>query len=112
MMTGLVVDILLYILILAAILFGGISVMGLVVFPDPRSRAFTGIRAGILAMALVSLAGICYGMFSWFTTDGMQYVVFTLAAILLFVLVVFLNRITAPAICRAAVGLQEPEKRD
>jgi len=111
-MIDLVMDILLSVLLLAALGFGGISVMGLIVFPDPRSRAFTGIRAGILAMALASLAGICYGLFSWSTTDGVQYVAFTIAAILLLVLVILLNRITASAICRAAVGLQEPEKRN
>ncbi len=44
------VDALLYILLLAAIGFGWISVIGLLLFPDIRSRAFTGIRAGIIAM--------------------------------------------------------------
>lgn len=111
-MIELVVDILLYILILAAILFGGISVMGLVVFPDPRSRAFTGVRAGIWAMTLVSLAGICYGLFSWYATEGLQYLVFTLAVVLLLALVILLNRIVTPVICRTAAPLQEPDNRN
>ena len=104
------VDVLLYILLLAAICFGWISVIGLLLFPDIRSRAFTGMRAGIIAIMLVTAAGICYGLFLWSTTGGMQYLMFVLAAILLFVLVVILNRIAADAICSNVVPVPHPSK--
>jgi len=90
-----VVDVLLYILLLAAIGFGWISVIGLLLFPDIRSRAFTGLRAGILAMTLVTASAICYGLFTWTRDGGMQYLVLVLAAVLMLVIVVVLNRIAA-----------------
>jgi len=64
-MMDLLMDILLTILLLAAIGFGGISLMGLLIFPDIRSRSFTGLRAGILSIALVTAAAIFYGLYSW-----------------------------------------------
>ena len=93
------VDALLYILLLAAVGFGGISVIGLLIFPDSRSRAFTGLRAGIIALALVTAAGISYGLFLWVITGGMQYLLFVLAACLLFVLVSVLNLISSHRVC-------------
>ena len=102
------IDALLYVLLLAAIGFGGISIIGLLLFPDIRSRSFTGLRAGILATALVTAAGICYGIFAWFTVGGMQYLQFALAAILMLVLVVILNRIATGVVCRTAVPAPLP----
>ncbi|MGB8219073.1 MAG: hypothetical protein WCE46_01675 [Methanoregula sp.] len=97
------VDVLLYILLLAAIGFGWISVIGLLLFPDIRSRAFTGLRAGILAMTLVTSSAICYSIFTWTRDGGMQYLMLVLAAALMLVMVVALNRIAADAICRKTV---------
>jgi multicomponent Na+:H+ antiporter subunit G len=102
-MIEIAVDAVLYILLLAAIGFGGISVIGLLLFPDIRSRAFTGIRAGIIAMTLVTASAICYGLFTWVANGGMQYMLLVLAAVLILVMVVALNRVAADTICRNAV---------
>jgi multisubunit Na+/H+ antiporter MnhG subunit len=102
-MIELAVDAIMYILLLGAIGFGWISVIGLLLFPDIRSRAFTGIRAGIIATTLVTASAICYGLFTWTITGGMQYMVLVLAAVLMLVIVVTLNRVAADAICRNAV---------
>jgi len=92
-MMDLLMDILLTILLLAAIGFGGISLMGLLIFPDIRSRSFTGLRAGILSIALVTAAAICYGLVvSWVITGGMQYLVFVLISVIAFGIVVVLNQ--------------------
>ncbi len=99
-MIEIAVDAILYILLLAAIGFGWISVIGLLLFPDIRSRAFTGIRAGIIAMTLITASAICYGLFTWTTDGGMQYMVLVFAAVLMLVIVVTLNRVAADAICR------------
>ncbi len=103
-----ILDVLLYILLLAALGFGAISVVGLLLFPDIRSRSFTGLRAGILAITLVSAAGVCYGIYAWLTVGGMQYLEFAFAAILLLVLVVVLNRIATDVVCRSSVPVMPP----
>jgi hypothetical protein len=105
------VDALLYLLLLFAVGFGGISVIGLLIFPDSRSRTFTGLRAGIIALALVATAGICYGIFLWINKGGLQYVLFALAAILMLVLVVVLNRISSDMACRKSVPAPSPTKK-
>ncbi|MFA6362763.1 hypothetical protein [Methanoregula sp.] len=104
------VDVFLYILLLAAIGFGWISVIGLILFPDIRSRAFTGLRAGFIAIALVTIAGICYGLFLWITTGGLQYLLYIIAIVLMCVLVVILNRIAANEVCRKTVPGQQVSK--
>ena len=108
------VDAHLYILLLAAIGFGWIGVIGLLLFPDIRSRAFTGLRAGIIAVTLVTAAAICYGIFTWITNGGMQYLLLVLAAILILFIVVILNRIAAKTICHNAVPVPSHpgEKKD
>jgi multicomponent Na+:H+ antiporter subunit G len=113
-MIELAVDAILYILLLAAIGFGWISVIGLLLFPDIRSRAFTGIRAGIIAVTLVTASAICYGLFTWTTDGGMQYMMLVLAAVLMLVIVVALNRVAADAICRNAIPApsQSGEQKD
>jgi multicomponent Na+:H+ antiporter subunit G len=107
-MTAWILDALLYVLLLAAIGFGGISIVGLLLFPDIRSRAFTGLRAGILATALVTAAGVCYGIFAWLTVGGLQYLLFALAAILMLALLVILNRVATGVVCRSAVPAVSP----
>ncbi|MEN6395146.1 MAG: hypothetical protein ABFC78_01525 [Methanoregula sp.] len=97
-----IVDALLYILLFAGVGFGVISVIGLLIFPDTRSRLFTGQRAGIIALVLVTTAGDCYGFFLWFITGGMQYLLFVIATILMVVLVIILNRIIADRVRRKA----------
>ena len=63
-MSAWLLDGLITVLLVLAVGFGAISVIGLLLFPDIRSRSFTGLRAGILATALVTGAGVCYGIFS------------------------------------------------
>jgi len=94
-MIDLVLDILLTLLLLAAIGFAGISLIGLLIFPDIRSRSFTGLRAGILSLALVAAAGVCYGLYSWVVTGGMQYLFFVIVAVLAVLIIVVLNRKTS-----------------
>jgi hypothetical protein len=81
-MMDILMDLLLTLLLLAAIGFAGISLMGLLIFPDIRSRSFTGLRAGIISLALVAAAGVCYGLYTWVNTGGMQYLLFVVAAVL------------------------------
>lgn len=113
-MTDILADIILTVLLLAAIGFGGISLMGLLIFPDIRSRSFTGLRAGILSIALVTAAAIGYGLYSWVVTGGMQYLVFVLISVIAFGIVVVLDKKAADTVCAGAgspgTAGQEPGK--
>ncbi|MDD1701736.1 MAG: hypothetical protein LUQ31_01990 [Methanoregula sp.] len=102
-MIGLLTDIALYILLLAAIGFGWISLIGLLLFPDLYSRMFTGVRAGLIAMGFVTAAGIVFGLYKWNETGGAtQYPVYIGAAILLLVLLLILNWFSARALGKKA----------
>lgn len=99
-MNALIVDVILYILLLAGVGFGAIGIIGLLIFPDIRSRMFTGVRATLISCGLITLAGIVYALFAYSTRGGAQYLTFMLHAGLLFILIVILNRVAAQRILR------------
>ena len=105
-------DLLITLVLLAAVGFGAISVIGLLLFPDIRSRSFTGIRAGILATALVTAAGTCYGLYAWYLSGGIQYLLYVTGAVLMLLLVTGLNHIAAGILCRPPLPVRSPEKKE
>ena len=112
-MSGWVLDVVITLLLIAAAGFGAIAVIGLLLFPDIRSRSFTGLRAGILATALVTLVGICYGIFAWASSgyQQFQYLEYALGAVVILVLVIVLNRVATGVLCHASVPPRSPEEK-
>ena len=55
-MTDLILDIGIWILLVVVIGFGGIGLMGLLIFPDTRSRMYTAFRATIIGAGALVLA--------------------------------------------------------
>jgi len=111
--TGWLPDVIITLLLVAAAGFGAIAVIGLLLFPDIRSRSFTGLRAGILATALVTIAGICYGIFEWFSSgyQQFQYLEYAMSAVLILILVIVLNRIATGVLCHSSVPARPPEEK-
>jgi len=103
-MSAVLVDAILYVLLAVGVGFGGIGIIGLLLFPDIRSRMFTGIRATLISCGAIFLAGIIYSLFNLFTRGGIQYTTFTVFAILFLLLIVLLNQVAAREI------LQQPPK--
>jgi multisubunit Na+/H+ antiporter MnhG subunit len=68
-MSSLPADIIIWALLFAGTVFAGIGLMGLLIFPDTRSRMFTAFRATAIGLGAVALAVITYG-FTLFTTTG------------------------------------------
>lgn len=97
-MNAVLVDIIIYVLIVGGVGFGGIGVIGLLLFPDIRSRMFTSTRATLISCCAIFLAGIIFGLFSLFTKGGSQYTTFVVYAVLLLILIVFLNQVAARVI--------------
>jgi multisubunit Na+/H+ antiporter MnhG subunit len=94
-MSAVLVDALLWVLLAAGAAFAGIGVIGLLLFPDIRSRMFTSIRATLISCGAIFLAGIIYSLFSVFTQSGTQYTTFTVYAVLFLLLIIILNQIAA-----------------
>ena len=103
-MSAWLIDGILFLLLMAGIGFGGIGVIGLLLFPDKWSRMFTGVRATLISTGLVTLAAIIYGLFAWLSRGGVQYDYFILLSVLLFALIVIANIIFSSTVLRKKEG--------
>ena len=111
-MSAWIPDVVITLLLIVAVGFGAISVIGLLLFPDIRSRLFTGFRAGLLALALAVLASVSFGIFKWSANGEIQYFEFTFGAFLMLLLLVVLNRIATGVVCHSSVPAQIPDKKE
>jgi multisubunit Na+/H+ antiporter MnhG subunit len=68
-MSSLSADVIIWALLFIGTLFAGIGLMGLLIFPDTRSRMFTAFRATAIGFGAVTFAVMTYG-FTLFTTTG------------------------------------------
>jgi len=82
-MSDLIADILIYLLLLAGVGFAGIALMGLLIFPDIRSRMYTALRASLICMAAIIVAAAVYAVALWSGTGGEQYLIFLIHTIFL-----------------------------
>ena len=103
-MSAWLLDALLYLLLFAGIGFGGIGVIGLLLFPDKWSRMFTGVRATLISFGLVTLAAIIYGVFAWLNKHGVQYGYFVYLTILLYAVIFTANAIFSSIVLRHKRG--------
>ncbi|MCX6688188.1 MAG: hypothetical protein NTZ39_00590 [Methanoregula sp.] len=99
-MSALIIDVILYVLLFIGVGFGVIGIIGLLIFPDIRSRQFTGVRATLISCGVITLAGIIYALFAYSTRGGAQYITFILHACLFLVIIVILNHVAAQSILR------------
>lgn len=82
-MSNLISDILIYLLLLAGIGFGGISLMGLLIFPDIRSRMYTALRAGLISIGALICAAVVYAITLLPGNSGDVYLSFLIHVIFL-----------------------------
>jgi len=82
-MSLLLADILIYILLLAGIGFGGIALMGLLIFPDIRSRMYTAVRASLICAAASAGAALVYALSLVTSGGGDLYFPFMIRVLLL-----------------------------
>ena len=82
-MSSIVSDILICLLLIAGVGFGAISLMGLLIFPDIRSRMYTALRAGFICILATAGAAAVYAFTLLLETGGSQYSTFLFHAILL-----------------------------
>jgi hypothetical protein len=61
-MSGLVADIIIYLLMLTGVGFGGIALMGLLIFPDIHSRMYTALRASLICVGAMVCSAVVYAI--------------------------------------------------
>jgi multisubunit Na+/H+ antiporter MnhG subunit len=72
-MSSLPADLVIWALLFVGTVFCGVSLMGLMIFPDTRSRMFTAFRATAIGLGAMVLAVITYGYSQLRSVGGDQY---------------------------------------
>ncbi len=90
-MSSLIIDCIIWILLFIGVGFGLIGLIGLLLFPDTRSRMYTAVRATIIGISSVGLAVIIYGIYALQTYSGNLYVTLILHTLMLVVVVALGN---------------------
>jgi multisubunit Na+/H+ antiporter MnhG subunit len=92
-MTSLVLDIILWILLISGVGFGLISLIGLLLFPDTRSRMYTAVRACLFSISVTGLAVIIFAINALQTTGENQYFTLLFHTIILILVVAIGNTV-------------------
>jgi multisubunit Na+/H+ antiporter MnhG subunit len=72
-MSSLPADLVIWALLFIGTVFCGVGLMGLLIFPDTKSRMFTAFRATAIGLGAVVLAVITYGYSLVMIAGGDQY---------------------------------------
>ncbi len=72
-MTDLLIDAAMFTLLAISVGFAGIGVIGLLVFPDIRSRTYTATRAPVISICAMIVAVIVYALSMILSGGGDQY---------------------------------------
>jgi multisubunit Na+/H+ antiporter MnhG subunit len=84
-------DSIIFFLLIISVGFGGISVIGLLLFPDIRSRMYTATRASLISVGAITLSVILYALFELISVGGTQYTNLILHTLVLIIVVVGAN---------------------
>ena len=82
-MSSLPADLIIWALLFIGTVFCGFGLMGLLIFPDTKSRMFTAFRATAIGLGAVALAVITYGYSLFMTEGGDQYLALILRTLFL-----------------------------
>jgi multicomponent Na+:H+ antiporter subunit G len=81
------IDLIIWLLFFIGVGFGLIGLIGLLLFPDTRSRMYTSVRATLIGIGSAGLAVFIYGLYAQQTSGGNQYVTLILHTLILIVAV-------------------------
>ena len=100
------VDLLIWILLFAGIGFGLLAFVGMLIFPDIRSRRFTASRAVLISLTLVTGAAIVFGFYRY-PGGGADYLALVIRAFVLWLLLT----ITAVLVSRSIMARVSAEQQ-
>jgi multisubunit Na+/H+ antiporter MnhG subunit len=90
-MSSPILDSIIFLLLVIGVGFGGISVIGLLLFPDIRSRMYTATRASLISVSAITLSVILYALFALLFGGGPQYTTLVLHTLVLIIVIVGAN---------------------
>lgn len=116
-MSSPVIDIIIWILLITGVGFGLISLIGLLLFPDTRSRMYTAVRASLICIGVTGLAVITYGLNALQTTGQNQYFTLIFNTILLVLVLTIGNYLVSSTLLKKTRFIicnpeQEKKKQD
>ncbi|MGA2122184.1 MAG: monovalent cation/H(+) antiporter subunit G [Methanoregula sp.] len=120
-MSTLAADILIWILLAGGVGFGVLGYVGLLIFPDVKSRMFTASRATLISVSLVTLAVIIFGINGFLGSGGDLYTALVIHTLFLFGVLaianvfiyrIILEQIPLPNFCRDESGENKPAGRN
>jgi len=118
-MSSLFFDSIIFLLLILSVVFGGIGVIGLLLFPDIRSRMYTATRASLISVSAITISVITYALLILISGGGSQYGTLILHTVVLLVVVVTANvmmyqtisdRINIPDACQGQTNDNGPGK--
>jgi multicomponent Na+:H+ antiporter subunit G len=87
------IDAAIFILLVMSVGFGGIGVIGLLLFPDIRSRMYTAFRATVISIGAIMLSVIIYALSAFISSGGDQYITLILHSLILLFIVAVANAV-------------------
>ena len=102
-MSSFFADVIIYLLLVIGVGFSGIGVIGLLLFPDIRSRRFTSFRAALIGLSATGSAVIIYGLYQFNATSRSPYLVMVLHALTLIAMVFAANLLLSREILEHAI---------
>jgi multisubunit Na+/H+ antiporter MnhG subunit len=87
-MSSFVADIIIWVLLAGGTGFVALGFVGLLIFPDIRSRTFTASRATLIGVGLVTLSAVLYGTSGFLGGGGDRYAVLIIHTVFLFTILV------------------------
>ena len=113
-MSSFVLDIVIWILLIAGVGFGLISLIGLLLFPDTRSRMYTAGRASLISIGATGLSVIIYGLNALQVSGKDQYLTLFWHILFLVIVVAIGNYVVSVAIhekTRPVCGTPAPKEK-
>jgi multisubunit Na+/H+ antiporter MnhG subunit len=87
------IDAAIFILLIISVGFGGIGVIGLLLFPDIRSRMYTAFRATVISISAIILSAIVYALSIFVSGGGDQYITLIFHSLVLLFFVAVANTV-------------------
>ena len=112
-MSSLIIDGVIYLLLFVGVCFGGIGVIGLLLFPDIRSRLYTAVRATLICVGAIALAVMVFSVSDWLSEGGDQYLLLVILVLVQVIIVkvsnvvlarTILNKTTTASCCNTGSG--------